>query len=764
MRFKIQDSRFKIQDSRFLNWKFLENYSRKFIFLFGGIFFLNFLSAQIYFERKDSVPVFVNSTQPPYAWAGGFNSPQFSQIDLNQDGILDLFVFDRAGNKITTFTNQGTPNQVSYVLDLSYVPSFPKMHDWVLLRDYNNDGKVDIFTSNASRVEVYKNISTIANGLQFQLVTTGMLTDITPNSTDTIVPLNVSWIDIPAIRDVDGDGDLDVLNYGTGGTQVEFHKNLSMDLYGNADSLKFTLEVLCWGEFFENISNANITLNVGCSSPPIADGNNQTYSPRLHSGSCLECLNIDGDNDQEVLIGDLSNPQINLVKNGGSSSYALCDSVDPNYPGYDTPMQLDIFGCAFHIDVDNDGKRDLIFAPNALNSSANYNNVEYYHNYGSDNAVLSHYIQKDFLVGGMIDIGEGAYPVFFDYDHDGDKDLFIGDKGYYNPSGIPTSMISLYENTGSNSAPIFTRKTVDFAGIFTQGLGINGVAPTFGDIDGDGDEDMITGDVNGKLYLFTKNPGSDTNFVLTPTSYTGTSGIDVGSFATPQLVDVDRDGDLDLLIGEQTGNVNYYQNTGTTTSASFTLVTALFGNVYVTQPGFTTGYSAPHLFDQNGNYVLLVGSERGWLNRYDNIDGNLAGTFTRTDSMYVSTYEGGRIAEAVGDLNNDSLFDVVIGNYAGGVSLFYGDNSLSITELAPEINFNLYPNPASSQVVIETGKVPDENQTLSIYNLAGQKIFTEKISAQKTFINTNSFADGVYVCVMTGESGFSVNRKLVIGR
>src|ERR1041385_1633719 len=166
---------FLISNLRF--WRF----KTCFLFFYFVAIFPSILSAQIYFERKDSILVFRNSAQVPFAWGGGFNSPQFSEIDLNQDGIMDLFVFDRAGNKITTFINQGTANQVSYVLDLSYVPLFPKMHDWVLLRDYNCDGKMDIFTSNASKVEVYKNISSLANGLQFQLITGNVLTDITPN-------------------------------------------------------------------------------------------------------------------------------------------------------------------------------------------------------------------------------------------------------------------------------------------------------------------------------------------------------------------------------------------------------------------------------------------------------------------------------------------------------------------------------------------------------------------------------------------------------
>ena len=725
------------------------------------MFIVALLHAQIQYERKDSVPVFVNSQQLAYPWTGGINYAQFSDIDLNQDGIMDLFIFDRAGNKISTFLNLGTPNQVAYVAAMQYVPNFPRMHDWTLLRDYNCDGKMDILTSNASKIAVYKNISTLATGLQFQLVTPNILTDLSPNSTHNIAPLNVSWIDIPAIRDVDGDGDLDVLNFGVNGYQVEYYRNRSEELYGVCDSLNFTLETLCWGEFTESQLDATITLGTPCSAPPVNAGEDVlSHNAHLHAGSCLECLNVDGDNDVDLLVGDLTNPYINMLRNGGTNTSALIDSVDTFYPGYDTAMQIQVFGCAFHLDVDNDGKRDLIFSPDALNTAENFRSAWYYHNTGTDNAVHSHFVQNNFMQDQMIEVGEGAYPTFFDYDGDGDQDLFIGNKGYFDVNGIPLCMIALWENTGTATTPIFTHKSSDFSGIYTGGLTMFGIYPTFGDLDGDGDKDMLVGDLNGKLHYFQKNPGSDTNFVLAQSNY---QGIDVGSFAAPQLVDVDRDGKLDLLIGEQSGNINYYHNDGTTTVPVFNLATPLFGNVIVTQTGFTTGYSTPMLYDSLGHYILLVGSERGYLFRFDNIDGNLGGNFTLTDSLYVSKYEGGRIAPAVADLNNDGLFDVLIGNFAGGVSLFYGDNSVSIEELAPSTTFNLFPNPASEQIAIETKEAPKEKQLFTIYDLSGKEIHREEIVQQQTIVNTEYLSNGVYICSMTDQKGYCVNRKLVIG-
>src|SRR3546814_11196040 len=83
-----------------------------------------------------------------------------------------------------------------------------------------------------------------------------------------LAPVNISWIDLPAIRDVDGDGDLDILNFGLNGIQVEYYKNRSQELFGSCDSLNYTLETLCWGEFTESQLNASLSLNTPCAAPP----------------------------------------------------------------------------------------------------------------------------------------------------------------------------------------------------------------------------------------------------------------------------------------------------------------------------------------------------------------------------------------------------------------------------------------------------------------------------------------------------------------
>ncbi len=716
------------------------------------------------FSRADTIPVFENNLQLLFPWAGGLNFCQFSEIDLNQDGRLDLFVFDRSGNKIQTYINNGTANQVDYVLAPEFISKFPIMHDWVLLRDYNCDGKMDIFTYSVAGFSIFKNTSTIAAGLQFQFMQYIVNTDRSPNSSHFIGNLFVSQIDLPAIRDVDGDGDLDILTFQNGGNQVEYHKNNSMELFGICDSIRFITSTNCWGEFTENVSNSSISLNQNCPAVPI-NFSKHNYAERnaMHAGSCLECINIENDGDQDLLIGDLGSTKISLLRNGGTNALALIDWVDNSFPTYDTSLNLDIFPCPFHLDVNNDGIKDLLFSPNAQNTSENFQSCLYYKGTNTNTDVEVTFVQNNFLQENMIDVGEGSNPVFFDYDQDGDEDLFLGNYGYYQPTGPIASKITLFKNVGTALAPSFNLVTRDFANLHVNVPSLIGTAPTFGDLDGDGDKDLLVGDFNGELYYFEKQAGPNDNFVFVQNLY---QGIDVGNYATPQLIDVDRDGKIDLLIGSQSGTIAYYHNDGSPNVPAFNLVTNFWGNVNVNQVGYITGYATPCMYDDTGNYVLIVGSERGWVNRYDHIDGNLAGIFTRTDSMYVSTYEGGNVSAAVTDLNSDGTKDMVIGNYSGGLSLWYGDANVAIdeNENMENYSFQFYPNPASQNLIIKLNKAVYGKSILFIYDLSGKEISKEEIKTQETNIAVAHLAPGLYLCTLYNQNGYSYNVKLIISR
>lgn len=86
------------------------------------------------------------------------------------------------------------------------------------------------------------------------------------------------------------------------------------------------------------------------------------------------------------------------------------------------------------------------------------------------------------------------------------------------------------------------------------------------------------------------------------------------------------------------------------------------------QYGWTTGYSMPFVFTESGVTKMIVGSEIGNIYLYNNIDGNLTGTFNRVDTTLFHINEGTRCAPYYEDITNDGKRDLFLGNYAGGLA------------------------------------------------------------------------------------------------
>jgi hypothetical protein len=737
--------------------------------------------AQPGFRRDTSIQVFdAVNTRLRNAWAGGHNFTEISDIDLDMDGIKDLVVYDKTANnpwdKITTYINLGTPNQVSYIHAPQYEKKFPVVHDWMLLVDYNCDGKEDIFTYSVGAFSVYRNTSTV-NNLQFTLAAADVYTTYLVNNS--YLKLYVSPVDVPAFVDVDNDGDLDVLTYDGSGTQVEMHKNLSMETYGSCDSLYFKQTCKCWGHFTEDITTNVIQLN-SCVGPVIGDVNNagrplDPHSQSGHAGSCLVCLDMDADGDKDAIIGDLSYCNLNMVTNGGNADTANMVLDDPNFSTSDVTVNQVLFPCPYHLDVNNDGKRDLLVAPNAPTVSENITSIIYYKNNGTDLAPVFNFQQNDFLQGEMVDLGEGAFPVLFDFDADGLTDLLVGNgDARIGPgcSGTEKSSITAYRNIGTPTNPKFKFITSDFAGIRTALLGDRFFTPAFGDLDGDGDEDMVVGDEDGEIHCF-----MDTSGISNPPSFAqqmpysmmdiNNVVIDVGAFAAPQLFDIDQDGKLDLIVGRKNGFIAYYRNTGTVSSPVFTLITSTLGNVDTQPQQCCNGFNIPFLFIDSGNIEMFVGSEQGYIYHYDNIIGNLGGTFAKLDSMLWApseVWEGMRCAPTFKDVTNDGLLDMVVGNFRGGLAFYAGDLSVGMhsTAYSSDADMELYPNPAGDILHVKFINVLSESE-FRMYNTLGEEVLSERLHVMNTGVDVSRLSTGIYICmVKAGDK--QVVKKVVIER
>ena len=380
---------------------------------------------------------------------------------------------------------------------------------------------------------------------------------------------------------------------------------------------------------------------------------------------------------------------------------------------------------------------------NSENNSSNFTSCWLFNNVGSNLNVDFNFFKNNFVQDDMIDLGSGSYPTFFDHNSDGLLDIIVGNYGYHQSGGNPVSSLALFENTGSLNTPEFTLIDRDWQNISSINLNINlnipaiNLSPTFGDLDGDSDQDMILGDANGKLHFFENTGSNPANFNLSEVEY---KGIDVGYFASPQLIDLNRDGLLDLIIGEQSGTINYCENTGTSTIPVFDTIIEYFGGIDIESNIISSGFSTPKFYDNNGNFELYTGSFTGQTYVFDNIDNNLFGNF---DSLTVlNLVEGGKNMIALEDINNDQKADLLVGNYSGGLSFFSSDSSIISNQTFNNFKeLNIYPNPTSRFVTVNN----DFTGNLIITNAIGQVILSKKKTTKKITIDLENIASGIYL-------------------
>ncbi len=717
-------------------------------FLFLLILAAVHVHGQVRLVHYDSVGITQNGSMLANPWAGGLNCPQFSEIDLDGDGMNDLVAFERNFyGAVKTFLNGGSSGITDYHYAPEFQARFPKMRNWMLLRDFNCDGKQDIFTSVPAGVAVYRNDTEPGGKLQFSLVTSLLQTI----GLDGQTPLYVSPPDVPAIVDVDNDGDLDFLSFNILGNTVEYHKNFSMENHGNCNFLEFELKNACWGYFSEDGTTNTVTLYDTCELNV-----DDPEKSSLHAGSTILALDLNGDDVKDLVLGDITYKNMVMLTNGGTTTSSGIIAFDTTFPSNSNPVDLTVFPAGYFLDVDNDGLKDLLVAPNNPNTSENKDNIWFYKNFGANDSPEFIFQHKTFMQDGMVDAGERSFPVFLDENGDGLIDILMGNFGYFNSAGDYSSHLLLLRNMGSLDEPQFELVTDDYNGL--SAFGFNAIYPAIGDMDSDGDVDLITGDEEGHLHYFRNDggPGNPAEFVLAEPNF---SAIDAGQSAKPQIIDVNRDGLSDLLVGERGGTIKYYENTGAPDDAAFDANPTIenFGMIDV-MPECCTGYSVPFMTeDSTGNFLMYVGSEQGKLYLYNNIEDNLEGAFNLVDSLYLSAIN---VTINGADINNDGKLEMVFGEYGGGIGLLkYGiPQGLGVREQrAGNLAVKLFPNPASDrvQIQLEERNGPSSRKVeIMILNSMGQPLETHRMNSVngRIELRLSAYEDGLYfIRIITGE-------------
>ena len=697
-------------------------------------------------------------------FAGGVGCPQISEMDIDRDGITDMFVFDRYGARVIPLVARQEGQRINYVYAPEYLERFPRLADWALVRDYNKDGLPDIFASSSRNqgpfgIEVY----TGQPDGSFELMRApGETYDILyfPNSSGRNINIYVAADDLPAIVDMDGDGDLDILTFEPLGSVMYYFRNVAVEEGLGLNTLKYVLEDDCWGKFYElesseevELSNDPNTCAFGFKEDPSQEGGG------VHAGSTVLTFDQDKDGDQDLLIGDLTNTHMGFLRNGGTPTEGWINEQIPQWPDYDQIIEMEVFNAAFLYDVNKDGQKDLIAAPNTP-FSEDYSSQWYYIGFEVNGEQLFSLEQTDFLSEKMIDLGSGCRPFIVDYNADGLQDIIVGNDYYYNPGAILESRLMVFENTGTPTSPTFELVDEDYLGLsrFSGGSTADNLwsfTPAFGDIDGDGDMDCVVGSVNGEVIFLENTAGAGSPFAFANpiVSY---MGIDVGGNSVPFIYDVNEDGLGDLIIGQKTnnndqngdgcGSIHYFQNIGRQGNPMFASDVfapsndPCFGRQVFFQFGSAV-FSSPYVADLNGTPRLYVGTNQG-IKVLDNISAINGAVFDLSDENLGNLYTDEMFHVALGDLDGDDGLEMIVGHVTGGMTIHKTDHRLDGSVSTKEVNasqwIEVWPNPSSGvyQVILEG---PAE---YAVYDLDGQLVSMGQTYGE---IDIQEYPKGVYL-------------------
>ena len=586
--------------------------------------------------------------------------------DVDGDGNLDLMVGkDEFPNRL--FFNDGTASPFQSATGIKLTEDEDDVNTVsIALRDVNSDGKVDLVEGiwfGANRL--YLN-----NGEENPFV-----------NVDSTLISEVVWTLSNALGDMDGDGDLDLVA-GTFNSPNRLYLNNGTN------------------NPFANVKGRNITEDADATE-------------------CIALADIDADGDLDVLVGNRDSPRRLYLNNGKEDPFKDVKGIDIG-PG--TPIALG--------DVDQDGDLDLvthngvylhngssnpytdfinitIATENSNSSSVVVGNLE--NIAGNQNSPRQHYLNRwtetpfqsvsgvNMVVGGIITLGDMdgdddldlvtlnnlylnngtsnpftntiEFSIAEDFiintnaivvgDIDGDADLDLV-KGNGNFRGNPNR---LYLNNGTDNP------FQDVAGIEFSEDDDETLAIALGDVDGDGDLDVLAGnrgDDNGspnRLYL---NHGPDNQFQ-------DMTGFTISDFDAPTysiaLGDVDSDGDLDVVDGTRWGNY-LYLNDGT--ENRFQNVPKI---ILKEEDSETESIELGDL-DGDGDLDLVVGvggmfpkPNRLYLNN---------GTdqpFQNVEGMMITTDDDRTESIAIGDVNGDGHRDIVTGNSNGPNRLYMNNGT-----------------------------------------------------------------------------------------
>jgi len=672
------------------------------------------------FERQVAPFPVHDSTGRAYEFPflGGLSRPRPQLVDIDDDGDDDLFVQERA-NRITFF--EKTDGRFVWQTDKYRGLD---VGQWFRFGDLDADGDADLLGEQpVGRVRYYRNEGTPAAPSFALAADTLRAADGTP--------IFAARQNVPALAALDCsappdlvlgrlDGRLGFYEHDglrNGVPQFRFVSNSYEDVcvgpprVCNPGSSVEGQQV--GGSKVEKSKVGRIEARTINSNPQTHNAkthNPQTPNPQTrkrenaqrlkHGANVVTGADADRDGDPDLLWGDFNNTGIVFIENEGAcGERGLRIPPDSLFPRSD-PLQTAGHNAPTWGDAAGDDDPDLLAG---VLLGEGVENTVYLENTGGGFALQTRRFLYNLDLGGESTVAAG------DLYGSTRPDLVLGSSG--------AQLVAL-RNPPVQDAPAALRQSEPL--LPAAAFRFN-VSPALGDLTGDARSDLLVGAFGGEIAFYRRT--GDGGFALVNEAL---AELPRGNYAAPALGDLDGDGDRDLLAGESAGNLNFFRNEGTSSEPDFTLVNEDYAGIEAgarSQP-------ALHDVDRDGDLDLFVGTRSEGVRFYRNAGTPQEPSFTAEALPFALDLAPSLADPAFADLDADGDADFVLAGEGGGLLLYR--NQRITTSAAPppraeRRSFELSPprpNPFRARTTLTLRLAAPQHVTVTVHDALGRRVRT----------------------------------------